>query len=155
LMLCCLAILTNPTLEGETPEEKQFNKDLMELKEALGPTSWPEVCCLYIDCMDRYYKSSASQDSSVLPPGVTDLQYLFRVTDSPDLSHVTNIHDTISEGYYGYLGHPQSSLAKAYEKLCRQDAWLLNAEDLLALLRALTDDILATNPILRTEIADR
>jgi linker histone H1 and H5 family len=155
LMLCCLTVLTNPTTEGETLAQKQFNKDLLELKEALGPASWPEVCCMYMDCTDRYYKSSASQDPSVLPPGVTDLHYLFRVNNSPDWNLVTSTHDTIPEGYYGYLGHPQSSLAKAHEKLTRQDAWLLNAEELLALLRALTDDILATNPLLATEISNR
>ena len=152
LFLCCLSLLTAPVHDGETKEQAQLSKDLEELSEALNPASWSEICIMYMECMDRYYKSPASQDPSVLQPGVTDVSYLFRVTQTPDL---TSSPKDIPDGYFGYFGNPKSALARAFDKLNRQDVWTLQAEELLALLRALTDDVMATRPDIMVEISDR
>jgi len=155
LFCVCLSILTNPVGDGttESREQTQLNKDLKELGAALNSASWPEVCCMYMECMDRYYKSPSSQDPSVLKGGVTDVNYLFRLTHTPDFTQ-HSVGD-IPDGYNGYFASKKSTLAKAFDKLNRHDSWTLQAEELLALLRALTDDVLATRPDITVEISER
>jgi hypothetical protein len=46
-------------------------------------------------------------------------------------------------------------VGKAHSKLLVQDAWLLSAEELLALLRALVDDLLASTPELEVAMDAR
>jgi hypothetical protein len=58
-------------------------------------------------------------------------------------------------GYTGYLGDPNGVLYRAHHKLARQDPWLLTAEELMALLRALTEDILATRPAASRDFTER
>ena len=49
----------------------------------------------------------------------------------------------LPNGFQGYLGDQNGVLFKAHHKLGKQDPWLLTAEESLALLRTLTDDIFA------------
>lgn len=154
LFLCCLSLLTAPAFAGDTREQKQLSRDLEELADALSPASWPEICIMYMECMDRYYKSPASQDPSVLPPGRTDVSYLFRVSDTLSTAPVPP-GAAVPDGYFGYFGNPKSTLAKAFDKLNRQDVWTLQADELMALLRALTDDVIATRPDIMVEISGR
>lgn len=149
LFCVCLSLLTNPVSDGtESREEVQLHKDLRELGQALNPASWPEVCALYMDCMHRYY-NSGTQNAAVLPPGKTDVEFLFRVTDKPDLSGETEIE------FNGYFGSLKSTLVRGVDRLNKQDPWTLPAEDLLAMLRALTDDILSSRPDLMVEMTAR
>lgn len=160
LFLCCLSLLTAPAAQaGDTREQRQLSRDLEELADALSPASWPEICIMYMECMDRFYKSPASQDPSVLVPGMTDVSYLFRVTDALALSSTSSLSTlnsaVVPQGYFGYFGNPKSTLAKAFDKLNRQDVWTLQADELMALLRALTDDVIATRPDVMVEISGR
>ena len=60
----------------------------------------------------------------------------------------------LPEGYPAYLGPQGCSLWKAFDKLARTDPWNLSADDVFALLRALTDDILSNDPELARKIND-
>ena len=60
----------------------------------------------------------------------------------------------LPEGYPAYLGPQGCSLWKAFDKLARTDPWNLTADDVFALLRALTDDILSNDPELARKIND-
>lgn len=145
LFVACLQILTTPTLDNNA-----LSNDLASLGKALTPASWAEVCSMYMECMERYYSTNASQEGSVLEPGYTDLEYLFRMSDTVKDNYVENN----GTGYFGiYAGN--SVLGRAYDKLNKQDPWTLSAEELLALLRALTDDVLAARPDISLHISER
>lgn len=167
LFCTCLKLLTSSTtfvVDDETAHERRLRLDLDKLAAALSPSSWGEVCALYMDAMERYFTTSASLDSSVLPSGKIDVAYLMRATDvaEPMTPAVTRKHATdedavapLPDGYQGYLGNPHGTLAVAQAKLMRQDSWNLKADELMALLRALTDDILATSPEIAHDLAKR
>jgi hypothetical protein len=106
--------------------------------------------------MERYYTSEASSTGSDLlgfPVTIVD--------DENDESSVSNGKefesntDKIADGYTGYLGPLNGKIRNAHQKLLHQDPWYLNADELLALLRALTDDILAVNNDLAQEFVKR
>jgi histone H1/5 len=149
LFVVSLQILTAPgTSLGDHGHGEQLAKDLSCLNAALNPASWSEVCVMYMECMERYYTTPASLDSNVLAPGVTDVNYLFRFTNSPDLIRSNRVPG-------GYFGYRKSTLAKAFDKLNKQDPWTLSAEELMALLRSLTDDILASRPDIMLDMTER
>ena len=50
----------------------------------------------------------------------------------------------LPDGFQGYLGDQNGIVNKVHHKLGKRDPWLLTAVALLALLRSLTDDVLAT-----------
>lgn len=154
-----------PDIEEKTPAD-QLQKDLHNfLEPALTPASWSDVLLLYIDAMERYHATDASLDPNVLPPLKSDLAYLFELSDEPSLPMTpataskkkddASMAPPLPEGYYAYLGDPNGMLPKAYTKLLRQDPWLLTAEEVMVLLRALTDDILATHPAISQDMANR
>jgi len=145
LFVACLQILTAPTLENDG-----LSNDLQSLGKALTPASWSEVCSMYMECMERYYSTSASLGGNVLEPGYTDLEYLFRMSDTVNDQYVENN----GSGYFG-IHALNSVLGRAYDKLSKQDPWTLSAEELLVLLRALTDDVLATRPDISLHISER
>ena len=121
-----------------------------ELQTALTPASWSEVLMLYMDAMERYYTTEASLDSGALPGVGVDTDYLFHVTDvQRDESSLTP--PTARESNF-YL---QGPLAKIQDKLFSNDSWMLSAEELLALLKALVDDLLATKQSCSEELDDR
>jgi hypothetical protein len=168
-----------------TKDEKQLRNDLSQyLYPALSPASFSDVTYLYMDAMQRFYTTDVSRDPNVLQPYLTDLQYLFSRTDEPNISltisspspkkkmktentdgidNNNNVVDEsnelqqhpLPEGYVGYLGDERSSLYRAHGKLARQDPWLLTAEEILALLRALTEDVLATHPSASQDMEQR
>ena len=158
--------------------ERQLKSDLNKfLAPALTPASWADICFLYMDAMERFYTTDTSRDPNVLPCFNTDIKYLLGVSDKPTVAMTpfvgkkgegegeeeeeeANKKEATSslplpDGYKGYLGDPQGTLYRAHFKLARQDPWLLTAEEIMALLRALTDDILATHPGISLDIAAR
>ena len=180
LFVTCLSILCRGGAGGgghdnnNNNSSSKLHQDLHHhLEPALSPSSWAEVCCLYMDAMDRYYRTDASRDPAVLPSLAIDVKYLLGVTDTavvpmtPATTTTTTwessqpsaeqptVDAPLPERYYGYLGDPRGALYKAQAKLFRQDPWMLTAEELMALLRALTDDILASNPSISEDIEAR
>lgn len=110
-----------------------------KLAVALTPASWSEVLLLYMDAMERYYTSEASEDANVLPSVGIDAEYIFYATDErKDVEFLEA--PKRSEPFY-----LQGMLEKAHSKLLSQDPWTLSAEELLTLLKALVDDVLATS----------
>lgn len=179
LFVCSLQILwqqspiSSDVDESEpiTDSERQLRADLNKyLLPALTPVSWPDLCFLYMDAMERFFSSECSRDSSVLHPLPIDAEYLLGVTKEAIIpetpfavkgSKSQNVQPDetdghpLPEGYYGYLGDQRGTLYRAHHKLSRQDPWNLTAEELIAILRALTDDILATHPSAVSDIAAR
>lgn len=153
LFVTALRLLTTLPEVTETPAEKRLRQDLAKLGAGLSPVSWGEICVMYMDAMERYYTTDATR-SDVLPPGRTDIRYLMRVTDTPIQEMDIKMGD-LPEGYCGYLGDSRSSLARAHAKLYKQEPWTLSAEELMALLRALTDDVLAMRPEIVADISAR
>lgn len=159
--------------------ERQLRDDLSKyLLPALTPASWADILQLYMDAMERYYNSDASRDPNVLQPVATDVDYLFGRTDEPatavpatprsepaEAAGATNEADAdadqqpeshpLPEGYHAYWGDENSALARANFRLMKSDPWSLSAEELMALLRALTEDILATHPAACRDLANR
>eukprot|EP00977_Amphora_coffeiformis_P022361 scaffold10856_cov229-Amphora_coffeaeformis.AAC.12 len=129
---------------------KELNKYLLP---ALNPASWPDICFLYMDAMERFYSVDVSIGPNSLPPMATDLSYLLGLTDQRSNDNETL--PSLPEGYGAYLGDYRGALYKAHEKLGRQEAWLLTAEEIIALLRALSDDVLATYPDIVNDMNSR
>lgn len=167
LFVTCLQLLlmtTTTLVEGQTAHERRLQKDLAKLAAGLSPASWGEVCALYMDAMERFYTSNASVDPNVLPSGVIDIHYLMHASNIPEpitplLKSQTESSlsalQALPDGYCAYFGNPHSALARGQAKLLKQDPWNLSAEELMALLRALTDDILATKPEIGEDICKR
>jgi hypothetical protein len=111
-----------------------------------------------MDTMERFYTTNASVDPNILPSGVIDIHYLMRSTHvaKPMTPAKAQTESTVlPDGYGAYLGNPHGALARGQAKLWKQDAWNLSAEELMALLRALTDDVLAMKPEIGEDIARR
>ncbi len=113
--------------------------------------------------MERYYTSDVSLEDSVLPgDGKLDMTYFWK-KDSINTEQIrsepkadSGEDKKLPVGYNSYLGDPQGSLAKGFNKLQNQnEPWTLKADELMAILRALTDDVLAKAPGLAIDIAGR
>ncbi|EEC43115.1 predicted protein [Phaeodactylum tricornutum CCAP 1055/1] len=167
LFCTCLQILCRaPEDTAEKTSQTQLQKDLHRyLAPALTPASWADVLYLYMDAMERFYATDASRDPNVLPPLQIDVEYLLAVRDDivVPMTPATTVKGKSSEtnlnplpgGYFAYLGDPRGILFRAFSKLGRQDPWLLTAEELIVLLRVLTDDILASHPAISQDVAAR
>ena len=164
-----------------TKEEKLLRQDFNQyLYPALSASSWADITYLYMDAMQRFYTTDSSYNPNSIHPLLTDVNYLFGRTEQPTISIQTSpppkqksshqsddIEDdrngadpfqpqhVLPDGYVGYLGDERSSLHRAHTKLARQDPWLLTAEEILALLRALTEDVLASHPAAAKDIEQR
>jgi linker histone H1 and H5 family/Williams-Beuren syndrome DDT (WSD), D-TOX E motif len=109
-----------------------------KLQSALTPASWSEVLLLYMDAMERYYTTEASEEPNTIPSLGIDTEYLFYASDEPKDEASLEGPDPFST----YLGGIRQ---KAHSKLEMQDPWTLSAEELLSLLTALVDDVLASS----------
>ena len=157
LFVTCLQMLTAPpetggVIEDDSKERRQLQRDFCtHLNVALSPTSWADVCHMYMDAIDRHYTTEASVGKNVLPGLPIDVNYVLGVTDEEAEMPFTEL----PAGYTGYLGDPEGTLARAHTKLDRMDPWLLTAEEIMALLRALTDDVLSRKPEICEDISNR
>lgn len=139
LLVTSLQILLSGIGSYSSPNEAHMYAELHKyLGPALTPVSWADICHLYMDAMERYYTSDASLEPNVLETEPLAVEYLFGKTDTMVTTKI--------EGSRGYLGHSNGSLYKAHHKLAKMDPWNLTAEELMAVLRALTEDILALHP---------
>ena len=145
-----------PPPDSDDKVDRSWHHFCSELNQyllpALSPASWPDICFLYMDAMDRFYSVDVSLSPNSLPPMGTDLEYLLGLTDQ------RNINDSgipSSDNAGAYLGDYRGTLFKAHEKLGRQEAWQLTAEEIMALLRALTDDLLSRHPDIVNDISSR
>eukprot|EP00804_Cyclotella_cryptica_P025350 CCRYP_012458-RA/>CCRYP_012458-RA protein AED:0.01 eAED:0.01 QI:2197/1/1/1/1/1/3/103/880 len=112
--------------------------------------------------MERYYTSDASLDVGVMPGEYDlDMSYLWNKGNAiGDVAHSSSENgkaDNVpGKSYRGYVGNPKGILSKAYSKLGNQiEPWNLTAEELMTLLRVLTDDILSKRADLAADITER
>jgi len=138
------------------PGELRLQRDLSKLREGLNAVSWSQICSFYMDLMERYYTSDVSLEEGVLPgEGNLDMSYLWN-KDKMEEDEIEASDGMLPNRYNAYLGDPQGALVKGYSKLQNQaEPWSLKADELMALLRTLTDDILARRPDLTEDIAGR
>mmetsp|Transcript_21852 Transcript_21852/g.30686 ORF Transcript_21852/g.30686 Transcript_21852/m.30686 type:complete len:1406 (+) Transcript_21852:73-4290(+) len=171
LFVAALDMLLDPRVSNsneeslESQEHTQLSTDLKRLKIGLNSSSWGEILFLYIDFMQKYYTSDASVDPNVLPgfpislyDETCDLNLDLQspnTSSSFNSSNSFHTSQTLSNGYEGYLGPSKSTLSKAHKKLLTNDPWCFSAEELLSLLRTLTDDILAQQVELAEDIFNR
>jgi hypothetical protein len=151
--------------DGSRISRKLLNHDLSKLDLCLNSTSWGEVSFCYMDMMERIYTTDASCDPNILPGDDIVINYVSDGDDDND-ENMDSIKDNNSmtedeaetplpNGYYGYLGPPNSALHKAFTKLLRYDPWHHTAEELMAMLRSFTDDIIANDSELSKDIESR
>jgi mannose/fructose/N-acetylgalactosamine-specific phosphotransferase system component IIB len=156
-------LLTTTTTTTTQYENGRFANDFEKLASALSAASWGEVCVCYMNAMERYYTSNASVNEAVVPCGIIDVPYLMGVNGATSAAAAAvtpaKVQDSedlyLPDGYCAYLGNPHGILAIAHAKLQKMDPWNLKAEELMALLRALTDDILGSNPDIANDLARR
>lgn len=155
-------------MKDETEEDERnlhLKSDLKKLNNCLSEVSWGEIAFCYVDLMEKFYTSDASNDLNALPghriildenggsSDDIDIKAEGQSTDqnlpfsSPDLSK--------ADGYCGYLGRADGALRKAYVKLLRHDPCNLSADEVIALLRVMTDDVLGMDNNLSRDIAER
>jgi hypothetical protein len=125
---------------------QRLHRDLSQLHLALNEASWGEVLFYYLDLMERFHSSENSANTHSLPGFPLAL---------------TNISDhgasepSPTESYRGYLGDVSGAVYRGFSKLGRMDPWLLHADELIAIIRSLTDDILSFHPTLAEDISKR
>lgn len=115
-------LLSGQGLTSSREESHLYTELYTYLASVLTPANWADVTHLYMDAMERYFAGVQSD-----PP-------------VPDVGFTVS---SITSGG-GYLGG--GALWRGHMKLGEKDPWFLSAEELMALLRALTDDILALFP---------
>ncbi|KAL7522817.1 hypothetical protein ACHAWX_007527 [Stephanocyclus meneghinianus] len=169
LFLTALKVLTSPeTSMGDSestdidPIQAQLQKDLNKLGNGLNAVSWSQILFFYVDLMERYYTSDASLDNGVMPEEYDlDMSYLWNKGSTIDHVAVCPSENGKADAawakrYRGYIGNPKGILSKAYTKLGNQiEPWNLTAEELMTLLRVLTDDILSRRADLAADITER
>ena len=171
LFVTALKMLTGPRVDssGNTieevddgPAEARLLKDIAELNRGLNAISWSQVCFYYMDLMDQFFSSDTTSLTShataylgervLKPTGSLDMSYLW----NEGSSSVDDAKNDNSGRGNGYLGSEVSTLHKAFKKLENQsEPWSLKADELMAILRALCDDILVRRPELADDIAGR
>jgi len=143
------------------PVELRLHEDLSKLREGLNAVSWSQICFFYMNLMDRYYTSDVSLEEGVLPgEGKLEMSYFWDKDqmdeEGTETESTKECGEGVLPGYNAYLGDPQGVLMKAYRKLQNQnEPWTLKADELMALLRTLTDDVLAKRPDLAEDITGR
>ncbi len=132
-----------------------MKQDLIKLGQTLDDLSWGQTLMSYFDLMERFYASDATQDDNVLRG------YPITLVQDDELGNVemkegeiaeqssgenddnSESGDDIIDGYHGYLGPSDGLINRGFHKLLRYDPWYLSAEEMMGMLRVLTDDILA------------
>lgn len=167
LFVVILRVLTSVKEDKTDGNEKNIHlqSDLKQLNNCLSEISWGEVAFCYVDLMEKFYTSDASNDSNALPGHQITLDGGGDSSDAMDTEAAgqpptdqtltSSSSETLPDGYCGYLGRADGALRKAYVKLLRHDPWNLSADELIALLRVMTDDVIGMENDLSHDIADR
>ena len=154
--------------EKEKRKWKALKNDLVKLGSILDEASWGETLMCYIDLMERFNSSDATFDSNVVP-GFPITLVPFDNDDDDDndgdkkmSEDKVNVEESGSDntndfvdGYFGYIGPADGAIYRGFTKLVRSDPWCLTAEELIAMLRVLTDDILAMKADMGEEFVKR
>lgn len=161
LFVTALRMLTAPQQEPVaadlSPGESRLREDLSKLREGLNAISWSQVCYFYIDLMERYYTSDILIDEGFFPvEDKLNMSYFWKneMLEKEDIDTGEMNGPPSTKRNSTYLREAQ--LVNAYSKLQNQaEPWTLKAKELMALLRTLTDDILARIPNLAEDITVR
>ncbi|KAK1745043.1 hypothetical protein QTG54_004334 [Skeletonema marinoi] len=140
---------------SDAPVDLRLQADLVKLAEGLNAVSWSQIFFYYVELMESYYTSDLSLGPDVLPSeGKLDMSYFWDHVKMDVDNDEPKSEEPIE--YNAYIGNPNGVLAKALSKLQRQvEPWALSAEELMAMLRTLTDDILAKRPDLSEDMLGR
>lgn len=159
LFVAALSILTHPSAEDWVSEDDSDHSiydtlkgDLSRLSSTLTDASWGETLIWYIDAMDRFHKSDSTKDKNAFPGYPIDM---VGITGAEDAGSQEDLELDLPTGFDGYLGSADCISNKAHKILLRRDPWHLSAEELFALLRILTDDILCMKPQLSKDMVER
>ncbi|KAL3927716.1 MAG: hypothetical protein SGBAC_012968 [Bacillariaceae sp.] len=115
------------------------------LQVALTASSWSEVLVLYMDAMERFCEISQAENAGELTGHPIDVDYLFGRSDEKKDGALP---DSASQGPYYF----DTKLAKVHTKLFSSDPWMLSADELFCLLRALVDDLVANSSHIALEL---
>lgn len=120
----------------------------------------------YVDLMDRFYTSDATLNVNALPGYpitlVEEDDEGIKITDKIDSSNSLDVEDgegdeekkDLVDGYNGYIG-ANGPFRRASVKLLKFDPWHLTADEMISVLRVLTDDILSMKPSIAQEFIKR
>ena len=128
-------------------------RDVPKLQIGLSPSSWSEILLLYMDAMERYATTEASliasERTNVVEGLPIDADYLLGAIDKP--KPVTETSGDEAPALY----FSDELVLKAHSKLLLQDPWMLSAEELMALLRCLVDDLMGVLPAVQDSMDNR
>ncbi|KAL7437218.1 hypothetical protein ACHAXM_005517 [Skeletonema potamos] len=150
-----MLLAAQDTSSEAEPVDLRLQADLAKLAGGLNAVSWSQIFCYYVELMESYYTSDLSLGPDVLPgEGKLDMSYFWNHVKMDVENDASKSEEPIK--YNAYIGNPGGVLAKAMSKLQRQvEPWALSAEELMAMLRTLTDDILAKRPDLSEDMQGR
>jgi hypothetical protein len=138
---------------------RRLHHDLSHLSNALTETSWGEILFYYLDLMDRFYSSENSVNSQSLPGFPLEFlddsnkDYRGQVCEEPNNPSSNEL--LTADNYHKYLGNISGPIYRGFVKLAKMDTWLLSADELMAIIRSLTDDILSFHPVLAEDLTKR
>jgi hypothetical protein len=163
LFLAVLSILTSPKAEDWVSDDDEtirskfdsLKTDLTKLKQSLSASSWSETLVSYMDVMERFYTSDASKGSNTWTGYPVVMEYSEDDDDNADHVSQEDTENDLPSGYGGYVGPTGCALNRAFLRLKRYDPWHLQADELMAALRSLTDDVLAMKPEMAKQMDDR
>jgi len=150
-----MLLAAQDTSSEAEPVDLRLQADLAKLAGGLNAVSWSQIFCYYVELMESFYTSDLSLGPDVLPgEGKLDMSYFWNHVKMDVENDASKSEEPIK--YNAYIGNPGGVLAKAMSKLQRQvEPWALSAEELMAMLRTLTDDILAKRPDLSEDMQGR
>ena len=150
-----MLLIPQGAISDTEPVDLRLQADMTKLAGGLNAVSWSQIFCYYVELMESYYTSDLSLEPDVLPnDGKLHMSYFWNHVRM-DIDNDEPISEKSTE-YNAYIGNPSGVLAKALSKLQRQiEPWALSAEELMAMLRTLTDDILAKRPDLSEDMLGR
>ena len=158
MFLASLSILTSPKADDWVSDDgtnlsksESLKTDLTKLKQSLSAASWPETLMCYMNAMQNFYTSDATRGNNAWP----GMPVIMEDGDDDDMALEEEIENDLPSGYGAYVGPLGCPLNRGYIKLQRHDPWHLSADELIAALRALTDDIIAMKPSMMKEMDDR